>query len=446
MSTVSSVPIFQKGRKQLISEVTEIRRSLENKKIEMFAEIESVENENLSKQRQKQKKINKLNALIEQTEELADNSLLEVQNRIIQDLQNELSIASIQESDCSVEFEWGFSRDVISKINSITLKRLDTDKDEGRAQPNLLNSPLTHFSDPNLVSGFIQSVEFVNASYLELENDITDSLPSQRGTRGGFHERYPAQGYNRESNSDRESNVNRERRSRRGRIVTIQEGNSFNQGITGRELSESNRGEFQREPVFASRERSGLKQGNSNIESAVDKQRKYATNRTTYNEQPSGFNCDNTFSHRRYRSGTDKVRSKQESTNLSERVGCEIDPDSIVLSDNYIEDYIDFVTEDNQEQIYPRDFHQTTTQATPDTLSKPNLFSNTSDINIISTSGGSRVVPGYSLGQLCPNFTRNTFDGSIAGPEGLQTNQSQNNNINTCVTPATAQEGKCNIL
>ena len=250
MSTVSSVPIFQKGRNQLISEVTEIRRSLENKKIEMFAEIESVENENLSKQRQKQKKINKLNALIEQTEELADNSLLEVQNRIIQDLQNELSIASIQESDCSVEFEWGFSRDVISKINSITLKRLDTDKDEVRAQPNLLNSPLTHSSDPNLVSGFIQSVEFVNASYLELENDITDSLPSQRGTRGRFHERYPAQGYNRESNSDRESNVNRERRSRRGRIVTIQEGNSFNQGITGRELSESNRGEFQREPVF----------------------------------------------------------------------------------------------------------------------------------------------------------------------------------------------------
>ena len=281
-----------------------------------------------------------------------------------------------------------------------------------------------------------------------------------------------------------------------------------------------------------------MKQGNSNIESAVDKQRKYATNRTTYNEQPSGFNCDNTFSHRRYHSGTDKVlSSKQELTNLNERADCEINPDSIMLPDNNIEDYIPLlsdntqqqiypryittqatpdtltkpnllsndsdrniplkeslvvskdtqeqiypryyhhtatqatpdtltkpnllsndsdrniplreslvVSKDTQEQIYPRYYHHTATQATPDTLTKPNLLSNDSDRNIPSISVESKVTTGFTLRQSYPIFTSKIFDGSIAGPEELQTNQGQNNNPNAGVTPANVPKEKCNII
>ena len=131
----------QEAKDRVQTEINEILQCLENKMDEMFTEIETLEEECLSKQRQKQKKIDKINALIEQTEELADNSLLGVQNRIITELQNELSLASIQESKCGVEFEWGFSSDVISLINSITLKRLDRDTDVDRTPSKVPSHP-----------------------------------------------------------------------------------------------------------------------------------------------------------------------------------------------------------------------------------------------------------------------------------------------------------------
>ena len=140
--TIPNTSVFQEARNKVQSEIDQIYQCLEFKKVAMIAVIKELEDDYLSEQKQKQKKINEITALIEQTKQLTDNSLVEVRNRIIKDLQNELSKASIQESDdCSVEFEWGFSRDVISKINSITLKRLDTDKDEGRASRNGPPSP-----------------------------------------------------------------------------------------------------------------------------------------------------------------------------------------------------------------------------------------------------------------------------------------------------------------
>ena len=129
--TIPNTSVFQEARNKVQSEIDQIYQCLEFKKVEMIAVIKELEDDYLSEQKQKQKKINEITALIEQTKQLTDNSLVEVRNRIIKDLRNELNKASIQESDdCSVEFEWGFSRDVITKINSITLKRLDTDKDE----------------------------------------------------------------------------------------------------------------------------------------------------------------------------------------------------------------------------------------------------------------------------------------------------------------------------
>eukprot|EP00800_Vazella_pourtalesii_P007829 TRINITY_DN2084_c0_g1_i15.p1 TRINITY_DN2084_c0_g1~~TRINITY_DN2084_c0_g1_i15.p1 ORF type:complete len:202 (-),score=55.51 TRINITY_DN2084_c0_g1_i15:362-967(-) len=172
----------QEAKKRVQTEINEILQCLENKKDEMFTEIETIEKEYLSKQQQKQKKINKINALIEQTEELADNSLTNVQNRIIEDLQNELSKASIQESDCSVEFEWGFSRGVISMINSIKLRRVDTRKEEDGNSPNLLNSPLARTYDGDTQGSILSEANSAGDSDLMREQS---GLPE--GGMGGIH-------------------------------------------------------------------------------------------------------------------------------------------------------------------------------------------------------------------------------------------------------------------
>eukprot|EP00800_Vazella_pourtalesii_P007830 TRINITY_DN2084_c0_g1_i16.p1 TRINITY_DN2084_c0_g1~~TRINITY_DN2084_c0_g1_i16.p1 ORF type:complete len:228 (-),score=52.86 TRINITY_DN2084_c0_g1_i16:289-972(-) len=186
----------QEAKKRVQTEINEILQCLENKKDEMFTEIETIEKEYLSKQQQKQKKINKINALIEQTEELADNSLTNVQNRIIEDLQNELSKASIQESDCSVEFEWGFSRGVISMINSIKLRRVDTRKEEDGNSPNLLNSPLARTYDGDTQGSILSEANSAGDSDLMREQS---GLPEgsmggirtvrKRGARMGFRDK-----------------------------------------------------------------------------------------------------------------------------------------------------------------------------------------------------------------------------------------------------------------
>ena len=187
----------QEAKDRVQTEINEISQCLENKMDEMFTEIETLEEECLSKQRQKQKKIDKINALIEQTEELADNSLLGVQNRIITELQNELSLASIQESKCGVEFEWGFSSDVISLINSITLKRLDGDTDEDRTPPDLPTSPLASPDGSDTTRSILTSDS--DRPYLTEEQYDT----VEQTERGGFGGRH---------------NLNRERKGRRVKL------------------------------------------------------------------------------------------------------------------------------------------------------------------------------------------------------------------------------------
>ena len=434
-SSIPSVSILREARNRLLIEATEIRQCLEDKKIEMFTQIESVENEKINKQQLEQKKIDKINALIEQTEELADNSLLGVQNRIITELQNELSLASIQESKCGVEFEWGFSRDVISLINSITLKRLDGDTDEDRtprkvpshpdgtnkptsldrtnkvpkefvskADHDVPTSPIAR-SNPYPVPGFLKSVEFVN-SVLEVD---TSALSPSRGSgsnlvgnqfsytgrrtldgyrgRDPVHTRGSREGYYREDSSRMESN---ERRSHRGRTVTIQE-------RPDRERSESNQGGLRRENTLQNRERSGFNQDNSNRTPGINRERRYARCHNSYNQETTGFIRERTFANRQNNSVRKKeMSSNEESTNLNKGIDCEVDYNSIELPDNDIEDCIRFIAEDKRQQIYPSVIYpnHTTTQATPDTVSKP---------NILSTPGRSRVVTEDKQPQIYPS-------------------------------------------
>ncbi|KAI6650518.1 Elongation factor 1-beta [Oopsacas minuta] len=85
-----SLSIFQQARNAIDKDIKDIIQSLNNKKLELFAEINTLEKEFAEQKQQKQKKINKLHALIAQTEELGENSLLHLQQKIIHDIQQEI--------------------------------------------------------------------------------------------------------------------------------------------------------------------------------------------------------------------------------------------------------------------------------------------------------------------------------------------------------------------
>ena len=367
----------QKAKNRVQTEINEILQCLENKKIEMFTEIETFEKEYISKQQQQQKKINKLNSLIEQTEELGDNSLLEVQNRIIQDLQNELSIASIQESDCSVEFEWGFSRDVISKINSITLKRLDTDKDEG----GTLLTP--DYGSEATWSMLYEVSEAVDSDLIEKQSGFPE---------GGFGGRNPGRnretkrGFNKDGSLDGESNVvNRTRRrdrernsSNRGGFVERTEYALRSKPPTERVQWDADAGEFGkhtdsyrgRRPGRESNDliRGGHRGGGGYRRGTDSNQgRRAPRDRTNVNRgspnrevvviKGSFDNAPRIHpGHNRERRGRNPRRPDTQRTNVDKQA----DRDNITaqseLPDNDIEDSINFVPENRRERIrsYPQ--------------------------------------------------------------------------------------------
>ena len=323
--------VFQEARNRVQSEIDQILQCLKSKRVEMIAVIKNLEDQYFSKQKQKHKKMNEINRLIAQTEELVDDNILEVQNRKIQDLQNELSIASIQESDCSVEFEWGFSRDVISKINSITLKRLDTDKDEGRAprkgpppppKPKFLRdfkskcqtgtkvlpeslTNTSNFKESSIlisntqIAGISVGKEFRNS--VDLEVGIETHAPAYFGEQYGIDEREVKGGFRGGGNPNR----------KRGQRIAMgyQRGGGFNQRTAdgyGKETFDTEQASFDRRGN-SNKERTGQcvhrrynKQrtrfyGNGEF----SKERNDDCEQRRYNQQFNGFDEDDKFSKER---------------------------------------------------------------------------------------------------------------------------------------------------
>ena len=122
MASVSPVGIFEEARGRVIGEIDSIVESLNDKKGELLAEIGSLEREFLDRQREKQNDINKLNTLISHTEELGQNTLLDLQQKVIREIQQEmdkLELDSRQEPDYWISIRWGFTKAVIiQSINS----------------------------------------------------------------------------------------------------------------------------------------------------------------------------------------------------------------------------------------------------------------------------------------------------------------------------------------
>ena len=130
---VPCITIFQEARNIIESHINSITQSLHNKQIEMFAEIASLEKEFTDKQQQKYKDLNKLDRMRAKTEEeLGDNSLIGVQQRVLQELQigiEELTvdIDNTREPDYYIEIKWGMcmerflSQIGVSKIEVLQL-------------------------------------------------------------------------------------------------------------------------------------------------------------------------------------------------------------------------------------------------------------------------------------------------------------------------------------
>ena len=111
VSPVTPVTVFQAARDRVSEEIGSIVECLNNKRTELFEEIASLEREFSNKQKEKQKDITKLNTLISQTEELGQNTLLKVQQKLIQEIQQEiesLQLEEKQEPDYKIEIKWGF--------------------------------------------------------------------------------------------------------------------------------------------------------------------------------------------------------------------------------------------------------------------------------------------------------------------------------------------------
>ena len=154
VSPVTPVTIFQAARDRVSEEIGSIVACLNNKRTELFEEIASLEREFSDKQKEKQKDITKLNTLISQTEELGQNTLLKVQQKLIQEIQQKIESLQLEEKqkpDYKIEIEWGFEVPslILNICNSEIIKETTTTTttDDPWAQDTLLLSDATGSSE-----------------------------------------------------------------------------------------------------------------------------------------------------------------------------------------------------------------------------------------------------------------------------------------------------------
>ena len=129
VTPVPPVTVFQAARDRVSEEIGSIVECLNNKRTELFEEIASLEREFSDKQKEKQKDITKLNTLISQTEELGQNTLLKLQQKLIQEIQQEIESLNAeckQEPDYRIEIKWEFKKQQF--IKGITKSSIQTVK------------------------------------------------------------------------------------------------------------------------------------------------------------------------------------------------------------------------------------------------------------------------------------------------------------------------------
>ena len=130
MASLSPVGIFEEARDRVIGEIDSIVESLNDKRVELLAEIGSLEREFLDRQREKQNDINKLNTLISHTEELGQNTLLDLQQKVIREMRQQmdkLKLDGRQEPNYRIGIKWGLTKAVLIQSINCSDVELTTD-------------------------------------------------------------------------------------------------------------------------------------------------------------------------------------------------------------------------------------------------------------------------------------------------------------------------------
>ena len=105
--------IFQEARDNISQDIAGIIELLKNKQVEMLAIVDKLEKDFKDKQQQTLSCLNKLNSMKSRTEEeLGENILKEIQNKIISELQMGIDKLSIDIERCcvpnfSIKVNWG---------------------------------------------------------------------------------------------------------------------------------------------------------------------------------------------------------------------------------------------------------------------------------------------------------------------------------------------------
>ena len=132
--------IFQQARDTVEQDVTMLIKCLTDKKVDMLAEIDRLECDFTRKQDQQRNNLNKLSSLKSQTEELSEDSLLEIQKKVANELQegiNKLSleIESAKNPDYLIEIQWKICMNCTpSKIEQSHVVTVDNSSPETEIQ------------------------------------------------------------------------------------------------------------------------------------------------------------------------------------------------------------------------------------------------------------------------------------------------------------------------
>ena len=144
--------VFKKSREKVTKEIEQFVLALNEKKLELFDEIELLETEYKNIQKQKQNDVERLAALKLQTEELGQNTLVEVQRKILEDIQagmDKLNLECQAPPDYEIDIEWGFCNNcLITKIeDSKIMKVTQTESNSINNLNPLMNSPTSSLEE-----------------------------------------------------------------------------------------------------------------------------------------------------------------------------------------------------------------------------------------------------------------------------------------------------------
>ncbi|KAI6654539.1 hypothetical protein LOD99_935 [Oopsacas minuta] len=168
----TSVTIFQQARSTIEQDVNMIIQSLKCKMVEMFAEINRLEQEFVSKQQHLSTNLYTLETLKIKTEdELGDNSLAEVQIKVIDNLQegiNKISLEIRNTPDFKISFKWRINMEQLLQniqMSSIEIKKVII------PDPLLPTSQHLHNGDRNI--NHMTNDEYYNEPIIEDEDELS---------------------------------------------------------------------------------------------------------------------------------------------------------------------------------------------------------------------------------------------------------------------------------